>query len=82
MPKIAGHDITDRQLLALHGLYRGLVKQGAVHSVYGVNVTQQLNTLADNGIIARTSYTYMIPFGSPGEAIIDATPDFVISEHL
>lgn len=80
--RVAGYVMSDRQMVALHGLYKGLVKQGAVHSVYGVNVTQQLNALADKGIIARTSYTFMIPFGSPGAAIIAATPDFIISQHL
>ncbi len=80
MPTIAGHEITDRQLVALHGLYRGLVKN---NSVYGVNVGRQLEALADLGIIARTGMgAYMIPFGSPGEEIIKASPDFVISAHL
>jgi hypothetical protein len=79
--QIAGHTVTDRQLVALHGLYRGLVEHN--RTVYGVNVRRALNTLADQGIIARTGMdAFMIPWGSPGEAIINATPDFVISEHL
>ncbi len=79
--QIAGHTLTDRQLVALHGLYKGLVKDN--HTVYGVNVSRALEELADRGIIARTGMgAYMIPFGSPGEAIINASLDFVISERL
>lgn len=81
MPTIAGHEITDRQLVALHGLYRGLLEPN--NTVYGVNVRRQLEVLADKGIIARTGMgAYMIPWGSPGEAIIDATADFTISAHI
>jgi hypothetical protein len=81
MAKIAGVDITDRQLVALHGLYRGLVKTN--NTVYGTNVRRQLDALADEGVISRTGMSaYMIPYGSPGEAIIAASRDFVISAHL
>ncbi|GAA0583020.1 hypothetical protein GCM10010172_80050 [Paractinoplanes ferrugineus] len=79
--QIAGHTITDRQLVALHGLYRGLVKDNG--TVYGVNVRRALDSLADNGLITRTGMgAFMIPWDSPGAAIISATLDFVISEHL
>lgn len=78
---IAGHDVTDRQLFALHGLFKGLVKNNK--TVYGVNVKRQLDTLADKGIIARTGMVaYTIPFGSPGADIITATPDYAVSAHL
>jgi len=81
MLNVAGHEITDRQLVALHGLYKGLVKPNG--TVYGVNVRQQLETLADQGIIARTGMgAFMIPWGSPGAQIIDATADFTISAHI
>ena len=81
MTKIAGHDVTDKQLVALHGLYKGLVKDN--RTVYSVNVRRALDTLADRQIISRTGMgAYMIPFGSPGADIIAATPDFVISAHL
>lgn len=80
MPTIAGHRITTKQLAALHGLYQGLVK--ADSTVYGVNVKRQLDSLADKGIISRTAWTYMIPFGSPGADIITATPDFGIAANL
>lgn len=81
MPKIEGHDITLRQLVALHGLYQGLVKANG--TLYHVNVRKALDALADKGIIARTGMgAFMIPFGSPGEQIIGATPDFMISTHL
>ncbi len=81
MPKIAGHAITTRQLVALHGLYQGLVD--GTQAVYGVNVRRQLDALADAGIISRTGAgAYMIPFGSPGEAIINASGDFSISSHI
>ena len=83
MPTIAGHRITDRQLVALHGLYRGLVQYANGRAtVYGVNVKRQLDALADAGIIARTVGSHMIPYDSPGEAVIAASPDFVISAHL
>lgn len=81
MAKVAGYDITDRQLVALHGLYRGLVKDN--RTVYGKDVRRALDNLADRRIIARTGMgAYMIPFGSPGADIIDFTPHFVISDHL
>lgn len=81
MPTIAGHDITDRQLVALHGLYRGLVKDN--RTVYGVNVRRALDSLADKGVIARTGMgAFTVPFGSPGAAIIAATPDFAIGSHI
>lgn len=80
MPNVAGREITDRQLVALHGLYRGLVKPN--HTVFGVNVRRALEALADKGIIARTGMgAYMIPWDSPGEQIINATADFTISAH-
>ncbi len=78
--QIAGYTLTDRQLAALHGLYKGLVTGGG--TVYGVNARKALNSLAEDGIIARSAGAYVIPWGSPGEAIINATPGFVISEHL
>lgn len=81
MPTIAGHTLTNRQMVALHGLYKGLVKDN--RTVYGVNVRQALEALADRGIIARTGMgAYMIPWGSPGEQIIAATPDFAVSANL
>lgn len=81
MPVIAGHQVTPKQLVALHGIYKGLVKGNA--TVYGVNVKRQLDALADKGIIARTGMgAYMIPWGSPGADIIAATPDFCISANL
>jgi hypothetical protein len=81
MPKVAGHNITTRQMVALHGLYRGLVKNN--RTVYGINVRRALDTLATDGVIAKTGMdAFMIPFGSPGEAIILATLDFQISAHL
>ncbi len=81
MPKIAGHSVTDHQLVALHGLHKGLVKSN--QTVYGCNVRRALETLANKRIISRTGMgAYMIPFGSPGAAIIAATPDFTISQHL
>lgn len=79
MPKIAGHTITERQLYALHGLYKGALKGT---QVYGVNVSRQLATLADQGVIQRTGWSYTIPFGGPGEAIINATPDYTLGEHI
>ena len=79
--KVAGYTITSRQLVALHGLYKGLVTTNL--KVYGVSVRQPLNTLADRGVIARTGMgAFMIPYGSPGDDIIRRTPDFVISQHL
>lgn len=81
MPKVAGHNVTDRQLVALHGLYRGLVTPKL--TVYGTSVRLALAALADKKIIARTGMgAFMIPYGSAGEAIVAATPDFVISSHL
>lgn len=84
MPEIAGYTVTSKQLVALHGLYRGLVKNsGGAPTVYGVNVRRQLDALADAGVISRTGMgTYMIPFGSPGELIINASLDFPISSHI
>lgn len=84
MPKVAGYTITPKQLMALHGLYKGLVEQrNGAPTVYGVNVRRQLEALSDLEIIARTGMgAYMIPFGSPGEQIITATPDFTVSSHL
>ena len=79
MQTAAGHSLTDRQLVALHGLYRGVLRGT---KVYGVDVGRQLGALADRGVIARTGGSYMIPYGSPGAAIIAATQDFVISQHL
>jgi hypothetical protein len=77
---IAGHTLTDRQAVALFGLYRGVLKDT---KVYGVNVARQLDSLADRGIIARTGMgAYMIPYSSPGADIVSAAPDFVISQHL
>jgi hypothetical protein len=81
MPTVAGHNITDRQLVALHGLYRGLVKGN--RTVYGVDVRRALDALADKGVIDRTGMgAYMIPYGSPGAAIIDASPDFAIGAYI
>jgi hypothetical protein len=81
MPKIAGQAITTRQMIALHGLYRGLVKSN--RTVYGINVRHALEALADKGIISRTGMdAFMIPYGSPGAAIIAATLDFQISAYL
>jgi hypothetical protein len=78
--QVAGHTLTDRQMVALHGLYKGVLKGT---KVYGVNVARQLDTLADRNIIARTGMgAYMIPYGSPGADIISASNDFVISQHL
>ena len=77
--KIACYELTSRQMVALHGLYKGLVKNG---KVYGVNVAPQLDKLATGGVIARTGMGYIIPYGSPGEAIIEASRDFTISQHL
>lgn len=78
---IAGHSVTTMQLVALHGLYKGLLKSDG--TVYGKSVTRSLDSLADRGIIARTGIgAYMIPYGSPGASIIAATPDFTISSHL
>lgn len=76
--------LTDRQLVALYGLYRGLTEQtGSRWRVYGADVTRALEALADQKVIARTGMgAYMIPWGGPGEAIINAGPDFVITEHL
>lgn len=84
MAKIAGHTITDRQLYALHGLYRGLLDTGGGRcTIYGASVRTQLATLADKGVIARTGMgAYMIPYGSPGAAIVAATPDYAMSDHL
>lgn len=83
MPNVAGHDITNRQMVALHGLYRGLVqRKNGAPTVYGTNVRLQLSTLATRGIIARSGHSYIIPFGSPGAAIIAASPDFQISQHI
>jgi hypothetical protein len=83
MPKIAGTTITTKQMAALHGLYQGLVKQrNGNPTVYGVNVRRQLEALADRAIIARTVGGYMIPFGSPGEEIINATPGFSVGRNL
>ena len=83
MPRIAGHDVTDAQLVALHGLYQGLVKtEGCQAAVYGKNVQRQLDTLADQGIIARGGWSYTIPWTGPGADIIAATSDFSISAHL
>lgn len=73
-------DLTRKQLAALHGLFRGLIKNN--RSLYGVDVRRQLDTLADRGIIARTAGSYMIPYGSDGEAIVMATRDFSISTNL
>lgn len=81
MATITARDLTARQLAALHGLYKGLIKSNA--TLYGVNVKRQLDALADRGVIARTGMgAYMIQFDSPGEAIIRATPDFTISANL
>lgn len=81
MPRIADHNVSTKQLVALHGLYRGLLKTN--QTVYGVSVAHSLASLAERGIISRTGMgAYMIPFGSPGAAIIAATPDFVISANL
>lgn len=77
--RIEGHTITDRQLTALHGVYRGQVKDG---SLYGVNVHRTLEALADRGIITRSVGTYLIPWDGPGAQIIAATRDFSIGEHL
>jgi hypothetical protein len=80
MPKIAGHDLTDRQMVALHAIYKGVLRG---RKVYGVNVGWQLDTLANQGIISRTGMgDFMIPFGSPGADIVGASLDFVISQHL
>lgn len=80
MPRIAGHQITDRQLAVLHALYQGLVKNGT--TVYGVDVTRQLAALADAGLITRGGWSYTIPWGGPAARIIVATPDFPISSVL
>jgi hypothetical protein len=79
-----GYTISPRQLMALHGVYRGLVTtSNGAPTVYGVNVRRQLDALADKGMIARTGIgAYMIPFGSPGDQIIAATPDFSVATHL
>jgi hypothetical protein len=84
MPKVAGHTITSKQLAALHGLYQDLVKlRNGAPTVYGVNVRRQLEALADAAIISRTGMgAYLIPFGSPGEQIVNATPDFSVGSHL
>lgn len=84
MAKIAGHDITTKQLAALHGVYQGLVEvqSSGRRTVYGINVKPQLDALARKGIIRSDGWSYVIPYDSPGEAIINATPDFTISVNL
>lgn len=78
--KIAGYSITEREMVALHGIYKGVL-QGT--RVYGTQVFRQLEALANRGIIDRSGAgTYTIPYRSPGAAIINATPDFTISQHL
>lgn len=78
--KIAGYDLTDRQMVALHAIYKGVLRG---REVYGVNVGRQLDTLADRGIISRTGMgDFMIPYGSPGADVVEASLDFVISQHL
>ncbi|MFC4066750.1 hypothetical protein [Actinoplanes subglobosus] len=79
-----GHGLTTQQLAALHGLYQDLVKYGnGGPTIYGINVRRELEALADQGVIGRTGgWAYMIPWGSPGEQIIAATPDFSVGAHL
>lgn len=77
---IAGHRITTRQLVALHALYQGLLKGTRV---YGVNMFRQLESLADQGIIARSGAgVYLVPWDSPGARIIKATEGFSVGANL
>lgn len=78
------HSLTDRQLVALHGLYRGLVEhKNGKPRVYGTDVSRPLESLADLGVINRTGMgAYLIPWGGEGERVIAATADFTISDHL
>lgn len=76
-------ELTSRQLVALHGLYRGLVvHRNGKPRVYGTDVSRELEELADLGVIARPCMDYTIPWGGPGSRIIAADPDFAISDHL
>lgn len=82
--RIAGHSITRVQLAVLHGLYQGLIDNAgsSTAKLYGKNVARQLDTLANNGIIARGGQGYFIPWTGPGADIIAATPDVTVSIEL
>lgn len=78
--KIAGHHVTEREMVALHAIYKDLIRNG---KVYGVSIRPQLSALADRGVIARTGIdAYMIPYDSPGARIVAASLDFMISSHI
>lgn len=81
--QVAGYTITAAQMVALHGVYKDLIRtKNGAPTVHGKNVKRQLDSLADRGFIARGGQGYFIPWDSPGAAIVQASLSFSISAHL